>query len=287
MRQTSIDTARLRLRALAAGDLTLLQELYCDAETMRHIRHPLSPAQVKASLHATLDAAQKPHGTRFFVITERRSRHAIGLCSMQAVARRERSVEMGIMLVPRACRLGYAREAFSVLIAAAFMALPIDTIWVQHTRANVAAARLNDALGFRLARRMRPRGASPGQCVWILRRAEQRNPSHQPTRGEAMSNIIGFLENAGSNAALRHVNREQLLRAMRNENLAPTLQAALLNSGRSQIDTLLGVRDTLYCSNFPVKPPKKAPPKKKPVKAPPKKTPAKKPAKKAPAKRGG
>jgi hypothetical protein len=55
----------------------------------------------------------------------------------------------------------------------------------------------------------------------------------------------------------------------------------------SAIDSLIGARDTMYASQFPVKvpTPKKAPPKKKPSKAPPKKAPAKKPAKKAPAKK--
>ena len=101
-----------------------------------------------------------------------------------------------------------------------------------------------------------------------------------------MSNIIGFLENAGRDAALRHASREQLLRRMREEEIPQALQTALLQPQRSALDALLGVRETMYCQNVFVKPPKKkAPAKKKPAKAPPKKTPAKTPAKKTPAKR--
>lgn len=100
------------------------------------------------------------------------------------------------------------------------------------------------------------------------------------------SNVIGFLENAGRNAALHHASREQLLQAMQREEIAPVLRSALLQPERVAIDGLLGVRETMYCDNRGVPVPKKAPPKKTPAKAPPKKTPAKKPTKKAPPKRG-
>ena len=103
-----------------------------------------------------------------------------------------------------------------------------------------------------------------------------------------MSKIIGFLEQAGRDAALRHATRERLLQRMSEENIEPTLQDALLRLRRPALAALLGARETMYCSNQAIEPPKrpvKAPPKKK--KAPPKKkkAPAKKPAKKTPPKR--
>ena len=98
-----------------------------------------------------------------------------------------------------------------------------------------------------------------------------------------MSNIIGFLEQAGRNAAMRHASREALLRAMSEEEIAPNERTALLQTQRSMLDDLTGARETMYCNNQAIKAPqkKKAPAKKKPAK----KAPAKKPAKKAPAKR--
>ncbi len=84
-----------------------------------------------------------------------------------------------------------------------------------------------------------------------------------------MSNIIGFLENAGRNAAMRYVAREQLLQMMEHAEIA---------TERSVLDSLFGVRETMYCDNQKITPPKKK-------KAPAKKAPAKKPAKKAPAKK--
>jgi len=87
-----------------------------------------------------------------------------------------------------------------------------------------------------------------------------------------MSNVIGFLEQAGRDAAMRHASREQLLHAMRKENIEPALQDAVLQQG-SALPALLGAREVMFAPN--TKAPKPAA--KKPAK--------KSPAKKAPAKR--
>ena len=103
-----------------------------------------------------------------------------------------------------------------------------------------------------------------------------------------MSNIIGFLEQAGRNAAMRHASREALLRTMSEEEITPVGQRAILRAQRSVLDDLTSARETMYCDNRAVEAPKKkkTPAKKKPAKkVPAKKAPAKKPAKKAPAKR--
>jgi hypothetical protein len=94
-----------------------------------------------------------------------------------------------------------------------------------------------------------------------------------------MSNIIGFLEQAGHNSVFRHATREQLLIAMAEVGVT----SASLDSLEGSI---AGLREKMYCALLPEKTPRKAPPKKKPAKAPPKKKPAKKsPAKKSPAKK--
>lgn len=53
-----------------------------------------------------------------------------------------------------------------------------------------------------------------------------------------MPNIIGFLEEAGSNAAMRYATREQLLQMMEWAEIAPTA-----------VDSLVGAREAMYCSN--------------------------------------
>jgi RimJ/RimL family protein N-acetyltransferase len=178
-----IATARLRLRALAASDLALMRDVYSDAETMRFIGRPFSPALAAASLRATLQAMRQPEGPRFFAVIEKRSRHKIGLCSIQPVAVHERSAEIGIMLTREARRRRYASEALSALIAAAFQTLPIDTVWVQYRKANRGAARLFDALGFYETDGWRPRGARPRLFVRIVQRSLWRAQSNQPEGG--------------------------------------------------------------------------------------------------------
>lgn len=92
-----------------------------------------------------------------------------------------------------------------------------------------------------------------------------------------MSNIIGFLEQAGRDAAMRHASREQLLRAMRKENIESAMQDAMLQPQGTPLAALLGAREVMFSPN--TKAPKPA------AKKSTKKAPAKKPAKKAPAKR--
>ncbi len=287
MIKLTVSTARLRLRALSAHDLAVFRTLYCDADTMRHIGRPSTPAQVMAGLHATIEAGQNPRGPWFLTIVRKRDGRTIGLCSLRSISVRKHSAEVGLMLVPSARRHGYATEALAVLIVAAFRALPIDTVWVQYQPANASAAHLCDSLGFAQGNGGRSRGAISGQCVRTMRRPPLREKSQQPTRGDSMSNIIGFLESAGRDAALRHATREQLLQAMQRDQIEPTSRDALLQPQRMAIDGLLSVRETMYCSNQAIKTPKQAPAKKRPAKAPPKKSPARKPVKKAPAKRSG
>ena len=92
-----------------------------------------------------------------------------------------------------------------------------------------------------------------------------------------MSSTITFLDSVGRDAALRHATSAQLAAAMRRERIAPELHAAILGHGSTQIGEYLGVKEKIFCLNFPKKAPMKAPPK---TPAKPKKTPAKTPAKK-------
>jgi RimJ/RimL family protein N-acetyltransferase len=263
-------TPRLLLRPMSGRDGALFARLYCDAQTMRHIGRPMSPASAATSLRATLAAARKPGGPRFFVIAERRSRRRIGLCSLRPIPPRDGRVELGLMLLPQASGQGYARAALAVLIDMAFKALPIDAVWVQYRHANAKASRLCDAVGLPTPCIDDPK-ARRGQCVRVLWRPKWREQSCQRSRGKMMQNQIGFLEQVGGNAAMRHASRENLLLMM-------DVESVIAPAG--------GSREKMHCLLLPAKTPKKAPAKKKPAKAPPAKKPAKAPAKKkAPAKR--
>lgn|GEM_PF-4561305 len=287
MNDTIVAAARLRLRPLAAADQALFRDLYSDAAVMHFIGRPLTASAANASFRATLQATRKAGGPSFFVIVEKAGGRPVGLCSIRSVEPQGRSAEMGIMLARDVRGQRYGHEALSALLAAAWRTLPIDTVWVQYRRANSGAARLFDALGFSKIDGWRPRGARSSSCVRIVQRPQRMLSIQSQKKGFPVSNVIGFIEKVGRNAALRHATRAQLLQAMRDEDLSATHREALLGADVSSIDSLIDIRGKMYCSQFPVKvpTPKKAPPKKQPAKAPPKKAPAKKPAKKAPAKK--
>jgi hypothetical protein len=91
--------------------------------------------------------------------------------------------------------------------------------------------------------------------------------------------MIRFLENVGSDAALRHIDVSLLQATMR--DLPAAARSALLARDRLEIDALIQTPHKIYCALLTPKPaPKKAPSRKKPA---PKKAPARK--KPAPAKK--
>ncbi|MBS0556295.1 MAG: GNAT family N-acetyltransferase [Proteobacteria bacterium] len=154
----------------------MFRALYCDAKTMRHIGKPISPTDARASLRATM-AAHKRGALRFFVIAERESRCAVGLCSLRPAAWDEHGAEAGLMLLPAARGHGYARETLRALIEVAFFQLRAKAVWVQYRRANVKMARLCQAAGFESGLKQNPaRG-----CVGLVRRSGYRKNSCKPT----------------------------------------------------------------------------------------------------------
>ena len=273
-----LETRRLILRPLGRGDEALFCALYGDAATMRFIGRPLAPPRARTSFATALRAAGRPGGPQFFAIVTKAG-GAVGMCALQAVERRARRVEGGIVLAPRAQGKGYAREAFAALAAAAFRTLPIDMLWVQYRGSNAAAGLLFSRLGFSPAAGGLPGGvrARRTETVRFIRKHAWNSSTANNQGGTRMSNIVSLLENIGSDASLRHATNEQLIVAMNRQGVAPALRAAILHQDRSGIDALIDRPFKVYCLLLTPKP-KKAP-ERKPAKVP-KKKPAKAPARK-------
>jgi hypothetical protein len=68
-----------------------------------------------------------------------------------------------------------------------------------------------------------------------------------------MSNVISFLESVGQDAALRHAGKDELELALTNAQIAPELQAAILNSDQAQLEALLGAKTNVVCAILPGK----------------------------------
>jgi len=68
-----------------------------------------------------------------------------------------------------------------------------------------------------------------------------------------MSNVIGFLESVGQDAALRHAAQGELKLALSGAQIDPALQIAILNNDQDRLTALLGARTNLVCGVLPGK----------------------------------
>jgi hypothetical protein len=59
-----------------------------------------------------------------------------------------------------------------------------------------------------------------------------------------MSNVIAFLEMIGQNANLRHASRDQMEQALATAQIAPDMQAAILEHDQEQLQALVGASNT-------------------------------------------
>ena len=276
----ALPASGLRLRALHPTDQALFCALYGDVETMKFIGPPLESRIAIGRFAALIESGDAMDCPRFFAITQAHPVETVGFCGIQPPDDRMRGAEIGIVLEACARGRGYGSFVIKRLIETAFALLPIDCVWVQYRASNKAAERLFAGAGFKPAA-MRPYRVRQTQRIRLLDRAALGLVSNR--EGEAkVSNVIRFIESVGRDAALRHASEGQLEAAMRRDRIAPSVRAAILARDSASLETLLEVRETLYCVLMTPEP-KKAPtkkPVKKPKKAPPKK-PAKKPAKPA------
>lgn len=162
-----VETARLRMRPLSAGDEALYAHLFTDEETMRFIGTPQSAERAARTFRASLAGMQrKPIERLFLAVIEKSSAATVGICSLQNFDPALRSVQAGIMFVAAARAQGYSKEAFIGLIQRVFAELPVDELWVQFAADHVAVQRAVTSVGF-----TRREATGPEQrSVWSVRR---------------------------------------------------------------------------------------------------------------------
>jgi len=65
-----------------------------------------------------------------------------------------------------------------------------------------------------------------------------------------MSNVIDFLEMIGQDARLCHASRDEIKLALADMQVAPNLQAAILDKDQQQLEALIGASN-VCCMQFP------------------------------------
>ena len=66
-----------------------------------------------------------------------------------------------------------------------------------------------------------------------------------------MSNVIGFLETMGQDAALRHAADGDVALALEDARIDPMLQAAIMGKDQARIEALLGATTNVCCALLP------------------------------------
>ncbi|WP_449428264.1 hypothetical protein [Rhodanobacter umsongensis] len=64
--------------------------------------------------------------------------------------------------------------------------------------------------------------------------------NNQLSEGQAMTDVIDFLEQMGQDAQLRHASQDEVELALTSAEIAPELQAPILVNDPAQLETLLG-----------------------------------------------
>lgn len=150
---SEIRTGRLVMRPPAEADFDDLLSLWSDAEALRHIGPPATPAEAWARL-LKYAGHWSFFGFGYHVIRERDGGRFVGEAG---IARQRRGIaalgddpEAGWALVPGAQGRGYASEALAALLAAADRDFAWNRITCVIAPANLPSFRLAERNGFML-----------------------------------------------------------------------------------------------------------------------------------------
>ena len=145
----TLEAERLRLRALSAGDVAAVYELYADKEAVRFGYAPSMESlhDARRVILATLELARDR--TMFhFGVADREHDRIIGHATLFRWEREQRRAEVGYSIRRDLWGRGLATEAVATLIVFAFESLGLRRIEADADPRNVASIRVLEKLGF-------------------------------------------------------------------------------------------------------------------------------------------
>jgi ribosomal-protein-alanine N-acetyltransferase len=143
-----LDTPRLTLRPFAPADLDAIHSIYADPEVMRWVG--TGPVPGRTMTERMLDgyaAHQRAHGFSFWAVVENATNTLIGDAGLHRTAAGE--TELGYTLAKSAWGRGYATEAASAWVDAAFTQLDIDEVIALAEPPNRASLHVLEKAGLR------------------------------------------------------------------------------------------------------------------------------------------
>lgn len=153
---------RVSLQPLAASGahFSLYQAVYGDPAVMRLVAEAVPQARMQASFDASLQASVSAHCLPSrWCLFDRSSGRGVGLAGSSRDASAGQ-VELGVLLLPGARGMGYARETLSVLMDAYGQRAGVTRFWGRHHPDNAPMARAFERLCFKRT------GVADGLCVW-------------------------------------------------------------------------------------------------------------------------
>ena len=143
-----LETPRLLLRPFGPGDAALVHPIYSDPDVMRYVATgPMDRSRSPSDCWTTTRVHQRRHGYSFWAVIERASGTLIGDAGLYRTPAGE--VELGYTLGTAWWGRGYATEAASRWLGAAFGDLGIFEVVALAEPANLASLHVLEKLGMR------------------------------------------------------------------------------------------------------------------------------------------
>ncbi len=155
---TTLETPRLRLRALIERDVPALFTVYQDPEAMRYWSHAAMTDIAEAeALLENIESHTGPQTLFEWGIVLRADDLVIGTCTLHRIDQQHRRAELGYILRRDLWGRGLAHEALTALLNHAFGAMGLHRLEADIDPRNAASIRSVERLGFKLEGRLRER----------------------------------------------------------------------------------------------------------------------------------
>jgi RimJ/RimL family protein N-acetyltransferase len=143
-----LETERLRIRPLRpTEDAEPLHELWGDPEAMRFVRPDRTPLDVDGVRSRLEDVVRRQDGWGFWAVEERDSERLVGAAGLFPLEWKGPEIEVAYHVLPCAWGRGYATEAASGLVDAAWRETDLDRVVAVAFEENRASTRVMEKLG--------------------------------------------------------------------------------------------------------------------------------------------
>lgn len=151
-RGTMLHNSTLRIIPLEKRYLEKLRLLRNDADTAYYLTSVIPVNEVAQGVWFT-SVSQDP--TKLYMSILTKDDEFIGIVRMDEWDRINRSIRIGVDIVPDMRRKGYATTAYSLLLSYLFYELALHRVWLLVTEFNTRALSLYKKIGFKEEGRMR------------------------------------------------------------------------------------------------------------------------------------